>query len=625
MLITSGIRDGQVLQRTARGAKAALAGTCAGSGAVTVAVSAGSAPLRGWKKRAVGRASAGTFRAVLNGLPSGGPYRVTVSVGTERVTVRDVFVGDVWILGGQSNMEGIGNLDRAARPHRLVRCCYMDGHWGQAKDPLHHLDESPDLVHNPGQVSAAKAAATRASRIKGTGVGVTFGTELVKRTGVPQGLICVAHGGTSMTQWDPAKADQGGASLYGSMLRSVRATGQPVAGLAWYQGESDANPDAEVRFTERMQAFVQAVRRDFGARLPVVMVQIGRHLAALDESAHRAWNSIQEQQRLLAAAIGRLACVSAVDLPLDDGIHISGEGCQRLGVRLARQAARIAHGDRSEAAPPEPVSARVLSPREWPICPRAYEVRFRHVVGGLRAHGEPEGFALIDDTGRDLQAIYKTVLDGDRAIIETTLDGTPPRMRLVYAPTRWPRATLLDGRDLPVPAFGPFAIGGQLPSTPFATAWRYSGIRPGDALDGVSQPTVQEISNWPIHRSGMIGFMDMHPHWSGHAGHARFSTALVLDEDMRLTVRFGYDGPFCLWIDGEEVARDPSGTNPAIPDRHEVERAMRRGAHRISVAMALNGGLAWGFALRCVRGDLADAAVARGDYLLPRFDPEAVT
>jgi hypothetical protein len=622
MLITAGPAAGQVLQRTARGAKVAISGTCSSDGKVTATIAARGKPLRGWRDRAVGRAASGTFRATLAGLPAGGPYRIDLAIGARRAVVREVFVGDVWILGGQSNMEGIGNLDRAARPHPLVRACYMDGHWGLAEDPLHHLDESPDAVHNPGQATREQAAATRAPRLKGAGVGVPFGADMAKRTGVPQGLICVAHGGTSMTQWDPERAHLGGASLYGSMLRAVRATGQPVAGMLWYQGESDANVADEPRFTERMRAFVQALRRDFGARLPVITVQIGRHLCAVAPEAHRAWNGIQEQQRVLPRAIPRLGCVSAVDLPIDDSIHVSGDGFRRLGARLARLAARIVHGDRSERPAPDPVSARVLPPRAWPICPCAYEVRFRDVVGGLRSRGEPDGFALIDDNGRDTRSVYKIVLDGDRAILETVLEGTPSRLRLVYAPSRWPRATLVDGRDMPVPAFGPLPIGGQLPSTPFATAWRCSGVRAGDSVRDLAPPTPAEAAGWQVARSGAIGFMDMHPHWEGRSGHASFATALVLDEDMRLTFRFGYDGPFRLWIDGEEVAHDPAGTNPALVDRHEVERTMRRGVHRVVVAMALNNGRAWGFFLRCVRGDLGDARIASGDYALPRFDCE---
>lgn len=48
---------------------------------------------------------AGKWRALLAAVPAGGPYTLTVRSGDERVDVRNVLVGDVWVASGQSNME----------------------------------------------------------------------------------------------------------------------------------------------------------------------------------------------------------------------------------------------------------------------------------------------------------------------------------------------------------------------------------------------------------------------------------------------------------------------------------------------------------------------------------------
>src|ERR1019366_889897 len=111
-----------------------------------------------------------------------------------------------------------------------------------------------------------------------------------RRTGVPQGILACAQGGTTMTQWDPALRDQGGRSLYGAMIRRFRTHGGRVAGLIWYQGESDANVKAGPRYIRRMRRFVQAVRRDARApRLPVVVVQLARAAAGVEA---KWWNAI---------------------------------------------------------------------------------------------------------------------------------------------------------------------------------------------------------------------------------------------------------------------------------------------------------------------------------------------
>src|SRR5690554_1532682 len=46
----------------------------------------------------------GNWEASFSCLPTGGPYRMSVT-GYEKLVIEEVYVGDVWLLGGQSNME----------------------------------------------------------------------------------------------------------------------------------------------------------------------------------------------------------------------------------------------------------------------------------------------------------------------------------------------------------------------------------------------------------------------------------------------------------------------------------------------------------------------------------------
>ena len=62
------------------------------------------------------------------------------------------------------------------------------------------------------------------ARITGSGAATAV-------TGVLAGLLACAPGGESMDQWDPALKGSGGESLYGSMLRRVRAAGGKVTGV----------------------------------------------------------------------------------------------------------------------------------------------------------------------------------------------------------------------------------------------------------------------------------------------------------------------------------------------------------------------------------------------------------
>ena len=46
----------------------------------------------------------GKFRAEFAALPAGGPYNIIIK-GKNAITLNDVMIGDVWICGGQSNMQ----------------------------------------------------------------------------------------------------------------------------------------------------------------------------------------------------------------------------------------------------------------------------------------------------------------------------------------------------------------------------------------------------------------------------------------------------------------------------------------------------------------------------------------
>ena len=99
-----------------------------------------------------------------------------------------------------------------------------------------------------------------------------------------------------MEQWNPAKKDEGGNSLYGSMMRQFQLAGGKVKGVLWYQGESDAiGGDAWKSYPQVFSDFIAAVRSDFGQpELPFYFVQIGRFVRAGDP---KGWNAVQEAQR----------------------------------------------------------------------------------------------------------------------------------------------------------------------------------------------------------------------------------------------------------------------------------------------------------------------------------------
>src|SRR5262249_31827368 len=148
------------------------------------------------------------------------------------------------------------------------------------------------------------------NRKKGAGLGLPFAAELVEATGVPIGLIACAHGGTSTEEWSPAKKEDGGKSLYGSMLRQINLAGGKVKGVLWYQGESDALGQGQAWkvYPKAFADFITAVRADTALHeLPFFYVQIGRFVSGADP---RGWNAVQDAQRTTAERVPNTAVVS---------------------------------------------------------------------------------------------------------------------------------------------------------------------------------------------------------------------------------------------------------------------------------------------------------------------------
>ena len=229
--ITHGLMPRQVIQRNADNvSEITIRGHCTYDGVVEVRVLAteNHECLDGFDFRPMGTVASGNFLVPLIGIPVGGPYDIHVRLISDEheevqdIVVEDVLVGDVWLLAGQSNMQGCGYLELAAEPHAEVRAFYMDDRWDVARDPIHNVWAAADRIH----IDLLGDTISQYPTHIGTGPGVAFGKKMREITGVPQGLIACAHGATSMKQWDPTMQNMAGGSLYGALMRRFHKNGE---------------------------------------------------------------------------------------------------------------------------------------------------------------------------------------------------------------------------------------------------------------------------------------------------------------------------------------------------------------------------------------------------------------
>ncbi|MCU6709667.1 sialate O-acetylesterase [Paenibacillus sp. J5C_2022] len=398
-----------------------------------------------------GNSCEGVFQGVL-----AGDYSLEVvaySNGGEAV-YRDrrngIGVGDVYLLAGQSNMEGVGKLIGTERPSPWVRCFYLNDQWGIANDPLCWFNEASDPVHwkvPEGQKEDA-ARQERFFREFGAGLGISFGKAMKEYSKVPIGLLMCAHGGTDMEQWDPAGLSDGGQSFYGSMFRRVSAVGGKVRACLWYQGESDAADwKKAAEYKQRFISFIEALRRDSGQpELPIFYAQLNTWLGEGD--VFPVWNGIQLDQIHMESELSHVALVSTIDLSLSDAIHLSTPALKKLGNRFALLARRLCFQDAAYERGPR-VRCCSFADRER----TTLRIEFEHVNGGLRPGKDIRGFR-IEHEGAALPVMDCRL---DRANSNTVIvklrESAPDRVELWYGKGFNPVCNLRDGADLAVPVF----------------------------------------------------------------------------------------------------------------------------------------------------------------------------
>jgi sialate O-acetylesterase len=434
-----GLQDGQVLQQVAGVGETqvtdAATVTTEDTGAEVARVDAGG-PLR---------------------IPVGGPYVVESRAG---VLARDVHVGDLFVLGGQSNMQGGAPLRDLEPVGPAVRLFGLERTWQQPIEPLHRLWRSPEPVHTrefpmpmPEDIDdlIAKSVDGPEPHV-GAGCGIAFANAYVAAIGVPVGLLPAAYGGSSLDDWNPDR-DNG---LYAAMVRIVAAAGGRVAGLLWHQGESEADSDlTATSYVANARRVFDAFRRDLLLPdLPVYAAQAGFFPVDRRPGAAKRWTDVRAAQ-LDPVPLGIQGVVATADLTTSDPIHLDSTSLRRLGRRYARlvtgQAATITVGEVTR-------SGRL---GDWPevMDCRCIRIRLQGVTGGLAAAGRPDGFSVRTADGNLVPSVWRVDLDGDTVVVwlaGPAVDGAA----LYYG---WgtgsdTRCNIVDELDMAVPAFGPIAL-----------------------------------------------------------------------------------------------------------------------------------------------------------------------
>jgi len=375
---------------------------------------------------------------------------------------------DVWVLAGQSNMAGSGGGAPYETPSEQVFLFNLQDEWQIAEEPfgLHRYEAKDDAFafmrfdYRNGCLTDPDYRARRAPQHRAgllatqsqSGLGLAFGKAISAYTGRPAGLIYCAKGDTRMNEWAPDYAGHPYMALYQATIRRINAAGRRLAGILWYQGESDTFDEQGTVYAHAMRKLATAFQRDTGqADLPLLYVQIATCVLQTEEELPE-WNLVQETQRQLETELTPGGMVAAIDLPLCDGIHLSTLGQQRLGRRLAKLARAVVYQDATLQAGPHPIAVERDAHD-----PCRLTVRYAGVNGQLLPADRVAGYSLYAP-GSERNIVCTALVAGAATVHVHAYTAIPPDSRLWYGKGLMPFCNLVDGEDLAAPVFGPWVV-----------------------------------------------------------------------------------------------------------------------------------------------------------------------
>ncbi len=372
---------------------------------------------------------------------AGGPFELVVS-GNNRVSIADVWVGEVWVCSGQSNMRWV--VKESADAEQEI----ASAHYPQIRQvviPRRTAAVPMDDVAEP----LAWKTATSENVGEFTAVGYFYARELHKALKVPIGLINAAWGGTQLESWMSLEAMHQHAELReaarafervpkDSLDRAEKPNRYPtllfnslihpllaytIKGVIWYQGEANTGRAYQYRETFPLLINDWRIRWELGD-FPFYHVQLSSFKALGGDSQNGStWAELREAQQR-ALALPRTGQAIAIDIGNTNDIHPRNK--QDVGKRLAAIALADSYGRDVVYSGPVYRKHRVDGSRVF--------IDFDHLGGGLEAKADAGGLVGFEVAGGDrVFHPAQATIRGNQIIVTSPAVQKPKAVRYAWA------------------------------------------------------------------------------------------------------------------------------------------------------------------------------------------------
>jgi len=242
----------------------------------------------------------------------GKPGMATVGSGEDGASPAAHRTIKVFLLGGQSNMNGSGRA-------------------GDLPPELQRPQEDVLFFHT----RSSSVTSLRPGTGSGFGPEITFGRTIADA--LPDesfALIKHAEAATDLeNQWDPAEGSSYAAfrSVVAGGLEALAKEGHPIeiVGMLWTQGERDARMGFGATYEANLKAFITDIRSRYGAGMPFFISQLSSAQTNLPAAG---LDLVRKAQAKVAAAdpTSHLVVTDTFGMRPDD-LHFSSPGNMALG------------------------------------------------------------------------------------------------------------------------------------------------------------------------------------------------------------------------------------------------------------------------------------------------------
>lgn len=376
----------------------------------------------------------------------GGPYSIEFWCNNKVNKVEDILVGEVWLCSGQSNMELPTKVGISDDPN-VLRSCY------NPKIRFFEVEKNFDRYPKSDCKGDWKICdSTSVSSF--SAVAYFFGRRINGMLNVPIGLIGSYWGGTNIGSWcsnevvenDPGLqknnrdgvtyAPQANSVIYNAMIFPLAP--YKLAGVAWYQGESNVWPNPET-YGKSFANMIYSWRQLFDNELPFYFVQI----APFRGFYPGIYSAYLREQQEVALVFPKTGMITIGDLVENDVTNIHPRAKAGVGNRLANLALKEVY-QKNELNPYFPLFAEVT-----------YSKNIARVkvnsIGQLKCKGEEiRSFEVAGSDRKFYDASAKIEKDGTITISSKEVQ-LPVAVRYCFTNDQTPN--LFDVNGLPLMPF----------------------------------------------------------------------------------------------------------------------------------------------------------------------------